>query len=179
MRIPERVTIWTERWPSLVQEAHVMTTTAVIKYNRAITTVADLGIWTRLYDCSWHQFTASQCVLKCAHFTVCVYLQSTGWNLKGDEWSFWSSGFEVKAKLVVRDKVLLSVPPPARVPFSYVWTSNPSLSVLALFSRIVFSSIHPSPPPSQSDPDTITITASCMLTAVDGHLVCLMQGLNG
>ena len=49
--------------------------------NKVITTLDDgrthcpqsafthLGLWRKLYDCSLHHSTASQCVLKCALFT--------------------------------------------------------------------------------------------------------------
>ena len=41
------------------------------------------GIWTRLYDCSWHRFTARQFVVKCTPLTDLAILQQFGWNLNG------------------------------------------------------------------------------------------------
>ena len=43
---------------------------------------ADLGIWTVLYDCSWHHTTAS-CVVECSHLTIVfAYFRTFGLNTK-------------------------------------------------------------------------------------------------
>ena len=51
--------------------------------------VADLGIWTKLYECLWHHSTASQCGLKCPQLTY--LLLPFGLNLK---WRFSDPSLE-------------------------------------------------------------------------------------
>ena len=43
-----------------------------------------LGICRKLFDCSQHHFTYSQCLLKCSPLTFLSYLQPFDWKLKGD-----------------------------------------------------------------------------------------------
>ena len=42
-----------------------------------------MGTWRKIYDCSLHHFTTSQCIVKCVSIDISVNLQPVGWNLTG------------------------------------------------------------------------------------------------